>query len=149
MAGEESLVMQASAVAVAGRALMIEGAPGSGKSSLALALIDRGAMLVGDDGVTLSRRGDGVLVAEPPPNIAGMIELRGIGIVRMETAPSVPVSLILTLSAPGDPPPERLPERAAVRRLLGCDVPALAFDPGGIAPAVRAEWALRLHGLMA
>lgn len=143
--------MRAGAVAMAGRALVIEGAPGSGKSSLALDLIDRGAMLVGDDGVTLSRRGDGVLVAAPPPNIAGMIELRGIGIVRMETAQNVPVSLILTLPAPGDPPPERvperLPERAATRRLLGCDVPALAFDPGGIAPAVRAEWALRLHGL--
>ncbi len=43
MSGNGSLVMQASAVAIAGRALLIEGPPGSGKSALALALIDRGA----------------------------------------------------------------------------------------------------------
>ncbi|HQA17982.1 MAG TPA: serine kinase, partial [Novosphingobium sp.] len=47
-----SLVHQATCVAIKGRALLIEGPPGSGKSSMALALIDRGAALIGDDGVT-------------------------------------------------------------------------------------------------
>ncbi|MEQ8411023.1 MAG: HPr kinase/phosphatase C-terminal domain-containing protein [Erythrobacter sp.] len=147
MTGKQSTVIQASAVAIAGRALLVEGPPGSGKSSLALALIDRGAMLIGDDGVTLSRASGGALLAAPPPNIAGMIELRGIGIVRLETAPPAPVGLILTLPSPGNPPPERLPERAERRTLLGCEIPVLGFDPGTIAPASRAEWALRLHGL--
>ncbi|KPP88796.1 HPr kinase/phosphorylase [Erythrobacter sp. HL-111] len=147
MAEQPGMVLQASAVAIAGRALLIEGAPGSGKSSLALALIDRGAGLIGDDGVTLTRRRDGTLVAAPPPHIAGLIELRGIGIVRVEPAPPCPVALILTLPAPDDAPPERLPERAARRTLFGCEIPVLAFDPGTVAPAARAEWALRIHGL--
>ena len=50
-------LFQASAVAINGRALLIEGEPGAGKSSLALALIDRGAQLIGDDGVALRRVG--------------------------------------------------------------------------------------------
>lgn len=139
--------MQASAVAICGRALLIEGPPGSGKSSLALALIDRGAALIGDDGVTVSRGTRGALIAAPPPNIAGLIELRGIGIVRQEPALPTPAALILTLPSPGDPVPERLPDAPVRRTLLGCGIPVLAFDPGAIAPAVRAEWALRLHGL--
>ena len=48
---------QFTCVAIKGRGVLIEGAPGSGKSSLALALIDRGAVLVGDDGVTLAAQG--------------------------------------------------------------------------------------------
>ncbi|MEE4206306.1 MAG: serine kinase [Erythrobacter sp.] len=147
MAAQERTVLQASAVAIAGRAVLIEGKPGSGKSSLALALIDRGAGLIGDDGVTLSRGADGGLIAAPPPHIAGLIEVRGIGIVQLEPAPPAPVALILALPSPGDPPPERLPERIAVRTLHECEVPVLPFDPGVIAPALRAEWALRLHGL--
>jgi hypothetical protein len=138
------VVMQASAVAVSDHALLIEGPPGSGKSSLALALIDRGAGLIGDDGVTLTRDG-GLLIASPPPRIGGLLEVRGIGLVRMEVAPPAPVALILTL---GGPAPERLPETPLPMRVIaGVAVPVLAFDPGSIAPAARAEWALREHGL--
>lgn len=137
------LILQASAVAVDGRALLIEGPPGSGKSSLALALIDRGAGLIGDDGVQVIRA-DERLIAHPPPNIAGLIELRGIGIVTLPLAPPAPVALILVL---GGEPGERLPDALAQRSLLGVEVPVLPFDPGTIAPAVRAEWALRRHGL--
>jgi serine kinase of HPr protein (carbohydrate metabolism regulator) len=141
-AADDSIVFPASAVAIGGRALLIEGAPGSGKSSLALALIDGGATLIGDDAVTLSREG-GTLVASPPPRIEGMLEVRGVGLVRMEVAPPCPVTLILTLGPQG----ERLPERAGTRDLLGCAIPALPFTPGAIAPAARARAALAMHGL--
>ena len=70
-------VYQVRAVAIDGRALLIEGEPGVGKSSLALALIERGAILIGDDGVTLSREAAGLeptLIARPPPNIEGLID---------------------------------------------------------------------------
>ena len=134
--------MQASVVAIDGKALAIEGPTGSGKSALALALIDRGALLIGDDGVTLSRS-DGVITASAPPNIAGLIEVHGIGLVAMPLAPPAPLALILTLGAQID----RLPEVADKRDILGAMVPALPFDPGSIAPAVRAEMALMLHGL--
>lgn len=138
------LVLQASAVVIDGRALLIEGPPGSGKSSLALALIDRGAGLIGDDAVTLSVT-DGALIAHPPPNIAGLLEVRGVGLVRLPSAPPAPVALILSL---GVPIPERLPEvPLPTRPIAGLAIPVLAFDPGPLAPALRAECALRLHGL--
>ena len=144
MSAAVPLVMQASAVVIGGRALLIEGPPGSGKSSLALALLDRGAGLIGDDAVSLSREG-AALIAAPPPNIAGLIELRGIGIADWPPAPPAPVALILTLG--GAAPGERLPASAPRRDVLGLAIPVLAFAPGALAPALRAEWALRLHGL--
>ncbi len=139
------LVHQASAVVIAGRAVLIEGAPGSGKSTLALALIDRGAGLLGDDAVTLAAEGTR-LIASPPPNIAGLLEVRGVGLVSMAAAPPAPVALILELSGP---PGERLPAAPLPCRVIaGIAVPVLDFDPGHLAPAPRAEWALRHHGLV-
>lgn len=138
-----AVVMQASAVVIGARALLIEGPPGSGKSSLALALIDRGAGLIGDDAVTLTAK-SGRLIASPPPNIAGLLEVRGVGLVPLPVANPAPVALILTL---GGPLPERLPEPPlATRNIAGVAVPVLTFDPGTLAPAPRAEWALQMHG---
>lgn len=137
-------VMQASAVAIAGRALLIEGPPGSGKSALALALIDRDAELIGDDAVTLTPAADGRLMASPPPNIAGLLELRGIGLARLPVAGPHPVALILAL---GGALAERLPDALPRRAIAGVAVPVLAFEPGTIAPAARAQWALAMHGL--
>lgn len=142
MAGETSTIFSASAVAIGDVALAIEGPPGSGKSSLALALIDRGAALIGDDAVTLTRDGDR-LIASPPPNISGKIELRGVGLFDLPVAGAVPLALVLSIGVGGD----RLPESAAHRGILGLDVPCLPFYPGTFAPAVRAEWALARHGL--
>ncbi|HEY8603624.1 HPr kinase/phosphatase C-terminal domain-containing protein [Tsuneonella suprasediminis] len=135
------LLHQATAVAIGGRAVLLEGAPGAGKSSLALALIDRGATLVGDDGVALSRQGV-ILWAAPPPNIAGLLEIRNVGIVTMPTA-IAQVALVLTLTT--DAP--RYIEQAGEALRAGLPIPHLAFDPRGAASAVRAEYALALHGL--
>lgn len=142
MGGASMVLGNASVVAIGGRALAIEGAPGSGKSSLALALIERGAMLLGDDGAHLTRAGEQVIAA-PPPHIAGLIEVHGVGLIQLPSAAPAPLALILTLGAL----PPRLPEALATRDLLGCAIPVLAFVPGTLAPAARAEWALRLHGL--
>ncbi len=145
MSDPAPFVIQASAVVIGGRALLIEGRAGSGKSSLALALIDRGAGLIGDDAVTLVRKGEHV-IASPPPNIAGLLELRGIGLARLAPAPPAPVALILAL---GGPAPERLPAvPLPCREIAGVAVPVLAFEPGTIAPAARAERALAMHGLV-
>lgn len=134
------LLANVTCLAVGGRGLLIEGPPGSGKSSLALALIDRGAVLVGDDGVALERRADR-LIAHPPPNIAGKLEIRGVGIVELPSQPA-PLALVLSLNGEAD----RLPERDAVT-VEGISLPRLHFRGGDALAAVRAEWALRLHGL--
>ncbi len=132
---------QAGCVSIGGRGILIEGPPGSGKTSLALMLVDRGAQLVGDDGVELSVR-DGRLWASPPPNTAGKVEIRNVGIVDLLSI-EAPVSLQLILS----PNAPRFVERAGSTRLGELQIPSLIFDTRGAAAAVRAEYALSLHGL--
>jgi hypothetical protein len=131
---------QASCVALDGRAVLIEGPPGSGQSSLALALIDRGAALVGDDGVLLERRA-ARLWALPPPTIAGLLEIRNVGLVHLAAAPA-PLSLVLRLDA-GAP---RHVEAAGQVELHGIALPLIRLWPDTPALALRAEWALALHG---
>lgn len=138
---DNAVAYQATAVAIGGRAILIEGESGSGKSSLALALIDRGAALVGDDGVLLGVIG-GVLWAFPHPNTRGLMEIRNVGIARM---PSVPAPVALAVTLAGDPP--RYVENAGTRIIEGIAIPALSLWPETPALPLRAEWALSLHGL--
>ena len=139
------VIRQASCVAIgpadALRAVLIEGAPGSGKSSLALALIDRGAVLVGDDGVALEQR-DGRLWAAPPPNIGGMIEIRNVGIANLATA-KAPVGLVIHL----DEQAPRYPGAVETVEIAHTAVPLVRLWPQSPVLHLRAEWALRLHGL--
>lgn len=135
------MLRQASCVARNGRAILIEGPPGSGKSTLALQLIDRGAALVGDDGVELTLVG-GQVHAAPAPAIAGLIEVRNVGLIALE-AIQAPVALVLRL-APDAP---RFVDRAETVAILGIDLPRLWFDPSIPAAAIRAELALDRHGL--
>lgn len=128
-------------VAIDGRVLLIEGPPGSGKSSLALALIDRGACLVGDDAVSVTREGT-VLVAKPPPNTSGLLEIRNVGIAELPTQ-SGPVALVLSL----DQAAPRYPVDIATREIAEVAIPLLPFAPGDSVQAVRAEHALAAHGL--
>lgn len=136
-----SEVRQAGAVAIAGRGVLIEGAPGSGKSSLALALIDRGAALIGDDGVTLNLR-HGRLWAAPPPNTAGLIEVRNVGIVTLP-AVEAPVALVVRL----DSGAARYVEEAERIELLGQPIPLVRLNPVAWPLPLRAEWALARYGV--
>lgn len=135
-----TVVANVSCVAIAGRGVLIEGEPGSGKSSLALALIDRGAVLIGDDAVTLEIR-DGRPWASPPPNIVGLIEVRNVGLVRLPTA-SAPLALVVRL----DEAAPRLPEAPEQVERAGFAVPFIALDPESPVLPLRVEFALDSHG---
>jgi serine kinase of HPr protein (carbohydrate metabolism regulator) len=128
--------LHATTVAIGGRAVLITGVSGAGKSDLALRLIDRGAVLVADDRTLLAARG-GRLFASPPATIAGRIEVRGIGILALPHAAEVPVALVVDL----DSAPERLPE-TRVKTLLGLDIPLIALDARENSAAIKVELAL-------
>ncbi|MBT6330605.1 MAG: serine/threonine protein kinase [Kordiimonadaceae bacterium] len=97
----------ASCVELGGKGILIEGPSGSGKSDLSLRLIDAGAKLVSDDYVDI-RNENGTLVGYGPPNIEGMLEIRGIGLLKTDYIKSSPLYLTLELT-PRDEI-ERLPE---------------------------------------
>src|SRR3546814_17418763 len=82
------LRVHATCIAIDGRGILLRGPSGSGKSDLALRLIDGGALLVADDQVILTEA-DGELTASAPATTAGRMEVRGIGVVDMPHLPQV------------------------------------------------------------
>ena len=133
---------QASCVAMGGRALVIEGPPGSGKSSLLLALIDRGAVLIGDDGLLLEAR-KSRLLALPHPNTRGLLEVRNIGLVTFPVCDEAPVALVIRL----DESAQRFTETSDQITLAGIALPMLRLWPGSPVIHLRAEQALERFGL--
>jgi HPr kinase/phosphorylase len=133
--------IHASAVLVGARAVLIRGPSGAGKSRLALEVIDaaragrlRFARLIGDDRVHLESA-NGRLLVRPAQQLAGLIELRGLGILRRDYEPCAVVGLVVDLDAPDA---QRLPERETVQ-LDGIEVPRLPIASGaGALPAALA-----------
>ena len=101
------MLVHATCVELFGLGVLLRGPSGSGKSDLALRLIDGGARLVADDQVVLTA-GAGGIQAAAPTQIAGRIEVRGVGIVEVATIDTAPVVLVVELVAPADVP--RLPD---------------------------------------
>ena len=132
---------QSTCVAIGGRGVLIEGASGTGKSSLALELIDRGAALVGDDSVLLTA-GNGVLLARPHPNTRGLIEVRNLGLLPFPCVEEVPLALLITL----DPEAPRFIEIPQTIEIGGISLPHLRLWPGSGPLALKAELALSHFG---
>jgi HPr kinase/phosphorylase len=134
--------IHASSVLVGARAVLIRGPSGCGKSRLALALIQAArtgsllfARLVGDDRVRLQAAG-GRLLVRPAEALAGLIEVRGLGIMRLPYEPSAVVGLVVDLGADA----ERLPEtETQFAELEGIRLPRLAVAaPDAALPTVLA-----------
>lgn len=117
MTDAQPAILHASAVALMGRGLLIRGASGRGKSSLALQLIALGATLVADDRVVVSRDG-GYVRLSAPDAIRGRIEARGVGILNAATAQDAPLAAVVDLDTAES---ERLPPHR-VTNIMGVAV---------------------------
>ena len=134
--------LHASTVASNGRAVLITGASGAGKSDLALRLIDRGFVLVSDDQTIVRREGER-LIASAPPTIAGKLEIRGIGIVELDRVDDVPVALVVELTGEL----LRLPDDSRERLILGVRLPLISVDALTASAAAKVVLGLDRLGL--
>ncbi len=143
--GEQVELVHASCVAWHGRGVLLRGPSGAGKSALALRLIEAGALLVADDYVKLdSRRLSGRLMASPPPRLAGLIEVRGLGLIRLPHLRRIPLDLVVDLvDAYSQDALERMPmRREEVLAQVCIERIRIAQDD----PAVIAKIRLALEG---
>lgn len=127
-------------VSIGGHGALLRGPPGCGKSDLALRLIEDGASLVSDDHTELDVHNNRLL-ASAPVAIRGMLEVRGLGILRIDPLDTVELSTIVDLVRPDDMP--RMPEPDHIQ-LLGVALPVfklVSFEPS--APA-KVRLAVRL-----
>ena len=128
-----SLTVHGTAIAWLGKGVLLLGPSGSGKSDLALRLLDAGAMLVADDLVRLEAVG-GRLVARAPGS-HGLIELRGQGLFRQPAEGEAGIDLVIRLAPRTDtaerlPPPERC-------ELAGITLPVFHLDPFTVSAVAR------------
>ena len=126
-------------VTIGGEGILLRGPSGSGKSDLALRLIDEGALLVADDQTELRQVGAS-LEMTPPPSLAGLLEVRGLGIVRVPHAARAPLCLIVDLAP--EAAIERLPEPRAAT-IEGIEFPLLTLHPFAVSATAKLRMALK------
>ena len=127
-----------------GRAVLISGPSGSGKSDLALRLLDRGFILVSDDRTIMRKEGN-KLLASAPDTIKGKLEIRGIGIVDVETVSDVPVALVVEITGEI----LRMPDDSRERIILGLPIPMINLDALTASAPSKVALALDRLGLKA
>ena len=133
----DTLLVHATAIAIEGDAILLRGPPGAGKSDLALRLIDGGARLLADDQALLRRVRNHVLVRAPAA-IAGLIEVRGVGVLRVDTLDEAPLALIVDLAPSAQI--ERIPDDR-FEEVLGLAIPLIALAPFEASAAAKLRFA--------
>jgi len=134
------LCVHGTSVALGRDGILLRGPSGSGKSDLALRLIDSGAILVADDQTELRRR-NGRLEMRAPATLEGLIEVRGVGIVRLASVQDVALRLVVDLVRPQAV--ERLPE-PRFAELDGVSIPLLELAPFEASAAAKLRMALAM-----
>jgi HPr kinase/phosphorylase len=136
----ESQLVHGTCVIIEDTGVLLRGPSGSGKSDLALRLIDAGARLVADDQTRLVRVADRI-IASAPATIAGFIEVRGIGPVPMNTEDGVWLRLVVDLKPTREI--ERLPEESGTT-IIGMRLPLVVIDGFTASAAAKVRLAVRL-----
>lgn len=132
----------ATCVDIDGAGVLLRGPSGSGKSDLALRLIDDGARLVADDRAELTLVG-GQVIASAPPVLKGRIEVRGLGIIAVDALAETPLKLVVDLVAPTAV--ERLPEPATAD-VIGIRLPVVRLAPFEASAPAKVRAALKAAG---
>ena len=140
MSNDIAVQVHATCVSLDGMGLLIRGPSGIGKSDLALRLIDTGASLVADDRVDLMISNNDV-VARAPETLAGLLEVRGLGVLRFPFFDATIIHLVVDLANPKDV--ARLPERS-ITDLVGMDRPAVTLNPFEASAVSKVRLALEL-----
>ena len=135
----DTLLVHATAIAMEGDAVLLRGPPGAGKSDLALRLIEGGARLVADD-QTLLRRVDNHVLVRAPAAIAGLIEVRGVGVVRVDSLEEAPLALVVDLVPSAQV--ERIPDNR-FEVVLGLTIPQMALAPFEVSATAKLRLAWR------
>lgn len=135
-------LVHATAVAINGDGndygVLITGDSGSGKSDLALRLIDRGAILISDDQVILAKDGPQVTLARPE-QIAGKLEIHGLGIVKQDSIEKAPLKLCVKLVSQ----PERFPMDSQIETIAGIAIPFIRVYAPEVSAPIKVEIALK------
>lgn len=134
--------LHATAIAIEGQGVLLLGPSGSGKSDLSLRLIDRGAKLVADDRVIVSAALGGLKLSAPP-NIAGKMEVRGLGVLELPES-LVSEATLARLAVDLSAAPERLPEPEYFEH-LGVALPLIRLSAFEASAPIKLEWALALQ----
>ncbi len=132
-------------IALEDQGVMFTGPSGSGKSDLALRFLDEGASLVSDDYADVVNE-NGQLMARPPETIAGMMEVRGMGVVKVPHVPEISLSLRCDLMPASEI--ERLPEGPLTVQMEGIWVPRICLDASSASAVARVRFALKHLGAL-
>ena len=135
----DTSLVHATAIAIEGDAILLRGPSGAGKSDLALRLIDGGARLIADDQALLRRAGHQVLV-RAPAEISGLIEVRGVGVLRVASLDEAPLVLVVDLVTSAQV--ERIPG-SRFEVIFGLAVPLIALAPFEASAAAKLHLARR------
>lgn len=127
-------------VAIEDSGVLLCGASGSGKSDLGLRLIEAGGALIADDYTDVVNI-DGCLVASAPTTIRGLVELRGLGVLRIPYRDSVRLVSVIDLVAPDRV--ERMP-RAATLTVLDVMLPLFRLAPFEASAVAKVRWIVRM-----
>ncbi len=132
----DQLLVHGTTIDLNGTAVLLRGPSGIGKSDLALRLMDRGAVLVSDDQTRVTCKDDR-LIASAPEAIAGMIEVRGVGLLRVPHYDQVPLGLVVDLTEPHRI--ERLPQ-PQFATYLNIRVPLLCLAAFEASTPAKIRW---------